>query len=78
MSMAEFYEHLFKMGTGWLGWPASIVLATPMPQLELAIAGRRELLQSIFGAPEKKVPVGRKLKAILGMRGTTKVRKEAP
>lgn len=74
--MCEFHEHLFKMGTGWLGWPAPVVLATPMPQLELAIAGRRELLHAIFGAPENKVPVGQKLKAILGMRGTTRVKRE--
>lgn len=74
--MMEFYEHLFKMGTGWLGWTAPVVLATPIPQLELAIAGRRELLQSIFGSPEKKAPMGQKISAILGMRGTTKVRRE--
>ncbi len=76
--MAEYFEHLFKVGTGWLGWPPAVVLAAPIPQLELAITGRRELLQSIFGAPEKKVPVGRKLAAIFGMRGTTKVKDGAP
>jgi hypothetical protein len=76
--MAEYFEHLFKMGTGWLGWAPAVVLATPIPQLELAIIGRRELLQSIFGGPEKKVPLGQKVRGIFGMRGTTKVKAEQP
>lgn len=79
MTVAEYFEHLFKAGTGWLGWTPDVVLAAPISQLELAIAGRRDLLQSIFGAPEKpRVPLARKVRGILGMRGTTKVKAEQP
>lgn len=76
--MAEYFEHLFKMGTGWLGWPPAVVLAAPIPQLEMAIAGRQDLLQSIFGKPRAEVPPGQKLQAVFGMIGTKRVQRGTP
>jgi hypothetical protein len=79
VSHAEFYEWLFKIGTGWLGWPPAVVLATPIPQLEMAFAGRSEMLRAIFGGSEKPqgaVPLGKKLKAVMAHVGTTKVKRE--
>lgn len=81
MSHAEFYEWLFKIGTGWLGWPPAVVLATPMPQLEMAFAGRTDMFRAIFGGSEKRegaVQLGKKLKAFAAHVGTTKVKKEKP
>lgn len=79
MSHAEFYEWLFKIGTGWLGWPPAIVLATPMPQIEMAFSGRTDMLRAIFGGSEKSEstpPLLKKGKAAMAHIGTTKVKRE--
>lgn len=86
MSLAEFYAWLFKAATGWLGWPAAVALATPIPQIEAAFEGRMEMLKAIFGGGEGKATatgggasLGAKLKAAMSMRGTRKVvRKKKP
>lgn len=79
MSHAEFFRELFKLGTGWLGWPPAVVLATPIPMLTVAIEGRMDLLRAIFGGSGKGsdgASLGTKMKAALSLRGTRRVVKE--
>jgi hypothetical protein len=50
---SEFYASLYRIAAGNLGWPPEQALsATPLEIVEAA-KGRAELLQAIFGAPEK-------------------------
>ena len=53
MTFAAFYERLFAIGTGWLGWtPEATWNATPA-EILAAHAGRIELLQAMFGSADK-------------------------
>ncbi|MEW4400536.1 hypothetical protein AB1J06_17825 [Agrobacterium tumefaciens] len=53
---AEYLTGLYRMGTGWLGWPPEITLdATPAEIIE-ANKGRMEMLKAIFGSGEKDKP----------------------
>lgn len=59
---------LFRVGTGWLGWPPAVVLDTPLPQLIEAQRGRVEMLNGIFGGGKDKPatqdrPSGRRQRA---------------
>jgi hypothetical protein len=50
---SEFYASLYRIAAGNLGWPPEQALsATPLEIVEAA-KGRAELLQAIFGGPEK-------------------------
>ncbi|MDR4306572.1 hypothetical protein IHQ68_08075 [Chelatococcus sambhunathii] len=49
MSHAAYFDRLFALGTGALGWTAQATLDTPAAEIEAAYAGRVELLSSIFG-----------------------------
>jgi len=53
VSHAEFFAQLFRFATGWRGWPPAAALATPMPQIEVALEGRVEMLKVIFGGEKK-------------------------
>lgn len=56
MSLPDFYKRLFRIATGWLGWPPETAWnATPSEILE-AYTGRTELLGAIFGGPQKDNP----------------------
>jgi hypothetical protein len=49
MSLSDFYERLFRIATGWLGWtPETAWHATPAEIIK-AYKGRCELLSAIFG-----------------------------
>ena len=39
---------------GWLGWTEEQTLQTTIPALELAIAGRSEMINAIFGGGSDK------------------------
>lgn len=80
MSLAEYHAWLFKTATGWLGWTPAEALASPMPMIESAFEGRVDLLRTIFGGSEKpKGPasLAAKVRAIMGFRGTRKVKRDA-
>ena len=52
MTVEEYFDHLLKIGMGWLGWTEDQTLDTSMPAIALAYEGRLEMLQSIFGSGE--------------------------
>jgi hypothetical protein len=54
MSHPEYFDHLFRIGTGWIGWSEEQTLDASMPAIEAAYAGRIELLQAIFGKPKEQ------------------------
>lgn len=60
---------LFKVATGWLGWPPRTALTTPIPQILLAQEGMIDWNRKLWGGgdseskPEAKGPVGDRLKA---------------
>lgn len=60
---------MFKVATGYLGWSPEIALNTPIPQIELALAGRQEWVRMTnpFGGGEEKpkAPVADRLAAAL-------------
>lgn len=56
MSFAEYCEWLFKVGTGWLGWPPATVLTSTMRELRLAYDGKVEMLRAIYGGEDKPGP----------------------
>jgi len=39
---------------GWLGWSERIALSTSIPAIELALEGRVEMLNAIFGGGESE------------------------
>lgn len=53
LTYAAFYDRLFAIGSGWLGWtPEETWNATPA-EILAAHQGRIDLLQAIFGSPDK-------------------------
>jgi hypothetical protein len=53
-SMSDYYQHLYKLGTGWCGWsPAETWAATPR-EILTAYNGRLDMLQAIFGSSDKQ------------------------
>lgn len=49
MTFADYFQHLFEIGTGWLGWtPAETWSATPA-EIVAAHKGRVDMLRAIFG-----------------------------
>lgn len=79
VSFAEHLQHLYRIGTGWLGWtPATTLDATPAEIME-AYKGRLDLLKSIFGDGGDTTPkpdsrsLDDKFRAVFSSRGTTVV-----
>ena len=73
---ADYLTGLYRIGTGWLGWTPEITLdATPV-EIQLAYAGRLEMLKAIFGSgqPEKTDtrPLNEKFRSIFSGVGTIK------
>lgn len=52
MTDDEWHRWLYKMGTGWLGWPDEVVLGVPIPRLCLAFEGLVEFQKAINGVKE--------------------------
>lgn len=53
MPFAEYFERLFELATGWLGWtPADAWDATPS-EIVRAYKGRVAMLKAIFGGEDK-------------------------
>lgn len=81
MSHAEFLRELFKFATGWLGWPPAVALATPIPQILVAVEGRLDMLRAIFGSGKEaapKVPLAEKLQAAFALKGVRHVERIKP
>ena len=81
VSFGEHLQSLYRIGTGWLGWPPQTTLdATPLEIME-AYKGRLDLLKSIFGGAEEDEPDARtlddKFRAVFASFGTTVIRKGA-
>lgn len=79
MTFEEYLEWLFKVGTGWLGWPPPIVLGSTLRELRLAYEGKIDMLKAIHGSAEKAGPVltsatdGAGVKALMRSLGARKV-----
>lgn len=58
MTVSEFVADLFKVATGWLGWPPRVALTTPIPQIMLAQQGMIEWNRKLWGGgePEEERP----------------------
>jgi len=53
ISYLDYHERLYRLGTGWLGWPPEVVWsATPAEILE-AQKGRVEMLKAVFGGKQE-------------------------
>lgn len=72
MTFAEYLDWLFKIGTGWLGWPPPIVLGCTMRELLLAYQGKIDMLKAIHGGGEKSGPVLTSAKDGAGVRALLK------
>ncbi|MDQ0347862.1 hypothetical protein [Ancylobacter vacuolatus] len=72
MTFADYCEWLFKIGTGWLGWPPAIVLSSTMRELRLAYEGKVSMLKAIHGGGEKSGPVLTSARDVAGVRALMK------
>lgn len=77
VSFAEHLQHLYRIGTGWLGWtPDATLDATPAEIME-AYRGRMDMLKAIFGSADDDQPqpspgnLDDKFRAVFGSFGTT-------
>lgn len=80
VSFEEHLTGLYRIATGWLGWPPHVALdATPTEIIE-AHKGRLAMLKAIFGGAndEEQVPVDmtERFKTVLQSFGTTKLSRE--
>ena len=74
-------DRLFQIGTGYLGWSAEQTMATPMPQILLALDAKIEWTQSTNPFESSKKPTSKdatkdpveKLRAMYSAHGTRKV-----
>lgn len=84
MTFADYFQKLFVLGTGWLGWsPEQTWNATPA-EIVTAYEGRLEMLAAIFGDGKQKqasgtnseLPWGDKFRLFAASRRTTKTKTE--
>lgn len=55
VSFSEYFEDLYRIATGWLGWPPEAAWnATPAEILE-AYAGRKAMLTALFGSASPSI-----------------------
>lgn len=59
-SLSEFFTRLFEFATGNLGWTPDQAWNASPAEIIAAQRGRQDLLQSIFGKPDKKAQVDRR------------------
>lgn len=74
----DYLESLYRIGTGWLGWPPSVTLDATPAEITEAYKGRVDFLRAVFGASEdapKPGDLGDKFKAVLSGLNTTKVKR---
>lgn len=50
---AEVYADLFKMATGWLGWPPEAAWNATLPEILHAFVGHTDQLKAIHGGAEE-------------------------
>ena len=53
VTFAEHYARLYRMATGWLGWPPETAWDATPAEITEAAKGRTELLKAIFGGSDK-------------------------
>lgn len=73
----EHLKHLYKLGTGWLGWSADTTLDATPTEITLAYEGKLEMLKAIYGggeraAPKDDRPLNEKFRSIFSGIGTSK------
>ena len=70
----DYLESLYRIGTGWLGWPPSVTLDATPAEITEAYKGRIEFMRAIFGSSEPEAPttsnLGEKFKAVFSGMGT--------
>ena len=76
----DYLESLYRIGTGWLGWPPSVTLDATPAEITEAYKGRVDFLRAVFGASEdtttsKPGDLGDKFKAVFSGLNTTKVKR---
>lgn len=52
ITLDEWYQELFSIGTGWIGWTAQETMDTAPSDILLALEGRLSFMKSIFGSGE--------------------------
>ena len=74
-----YLESLYRIGTGWLGWPPSVTLDATPAEITEAYKGRVDFLRAVFGASEPDTPkpgdLGDKFKAVFSGLNTTKIKR---
>jgi hypothetical protein len=82
-TFGTYFDRLFSIGTGWLGWtPAETWRATPA-EIVAAQKGRVDMLRAIFGgqdeekAARKKLPLSEKIKMTMQALGAKRAKKDA-
>ena len=75
----DYLESLYRIGTGWLGWPPSVTLDATPAEITEAYKGRVDFLRAVFGASEPDTPkpgdLGDKFKAVFSGLNTTKIKR---
>jgi len=70
----DYLESLYRIGTGWLGWPPGVTLDATPAEITEAYKGRIEFMRAIFGSSEPEAPttsnLGEKFKAVFSGMGT--------
>jgi hypothetical protein len=54
---STYYERLFGIGTGWLGWSPEITWSATPAEITAAYKGRIAMLRAMLGSPENPNPV---------------------
>jgi hypothetical protein len=54
----EYYAKLFRIGTGWLGWPPAVTWEATASEITEAYKGHLEMLRAVHGGaePDETVP----------------------
>jgi hypothetical protein len=82
-TFGTYFDRLFSIGTGWLGWtPAETWQATPA-EIVAAQKGRVDMLRAIFGGKDddkearKKLPLSEKIKMTMQALGAKRATMDA-
>ncbi|HEY8566587.1 MAG TPA: phage tail assembly chaperone [Beijerinckiaceae bacterium] len=52
ITFSDYYERLFSIGTGWLGWTPDVTWSATPAEIEAAFKGRVDLLKAVFGGSD--------------------------
>lgn len=70
VSFADHLAGLYRIATGWIGWPPEVALDATPAEITEAYKGRLDMLKAIFGGNSEETPSGgdwgEKLKSAVG------------